>query len=123
MMEMEAHDSLREAITPLQEMLEIPPPESDEGLADTVRSMPRSVHELAVRCLRYGVRETMAITKSHYDNANLDAISRGFPEVYDDEQLDVFEREASPPAEVLARSLKNDDDFPCKPLGDDNVDV
>ena len=60
-------------------MLEIPPPESDEGIVTAVASMPQRVHELAVRCLRYGVRETMAITRSHYDNADLEAISRGFP--------------------------------------------
>ena len=105
-------------------MLETDQPRSADELVAVVGSMPRLVHELAVRCLRYGVRETMAITRSHYENADLGAISRGFPQIYGDEQLEDFEREASPPppAETLAQSLKDDDDFPCKPLDEENVD-
>lgn len=117
----EDHSRLCDAIVPLREMLGIEGPVSVDERVTAVESMPRLVHDLAVKSLRFGIKETLAITRSHYDDADLGAISRGFPQEYDDDQLDAFEREASPLAEELAQRMKEDSAFPCPPI--DNADA
>ena len=70
---------------------------------------------MGVASLQYGVRQTLAIARSHYEDINLDALSHGFPADYTDEVLDGFEREAAPFTATLAEGMKGDDEFPCKP--------
>ena len=77
--------------------------------------MPQRVHALSVASLRYGIRQTLAIARSHYEDINLDALSHGFPADYTDEALDGFEQEAAPFAAALVEGIKGDDEFPCKP--------
>lgn len=114
--EIEEYDNLCVAVDPLRDMLGIAPPGSAPERIGGVEAMPQRVHDLAVASLRYGIRQTLAIARSHYDDINLEAISRGFPRDYSDEALDAFEQEASPFAESLAKGMKDDDDFPCKPV-------
>lgn len=90
------------------------PPRSAAERVEGVEAMPRRVHDMAVASLRYGSRQTLAIARSHYEDINLDAISRGFPKDYSDDALDAFEQEAAPFAETLAQGMKDDDEFPCK---------
>ena len=70
---------------------------------------------MGVASLHYGVRQTLTIARSHYEDINLDALSHGFPADYTDKALDGFEQEAAPFAATLAESMKGDDEFPCKP--------
>ena len=83
-------------------------------LVQGVDGMPQRVHAMGVASLHYGVRQTLAIARSHYENINLDALSQGFPAEYTDEELDGFEREAAPFATALSDGMKDDDDCPCK---------
>ena len=113
--ESDAHDRLRVAVDLLRERLGIGSPNSADELIGTVESMPQRVHEVAVASLQYGIRQTLAIARSHYEDIDLAAISRGFPLGYTDEALDEMEREAAPLAEALASAVKSDDEFPFKP--------
>ena len=111
----EEHDRLRIAVDTLREYLGVPAPTSAVELVQGVEGMPQRVHAMGVASLHYGVLQTLAIARSHYENINLDALSRGFPAEYTDEELDGFEREAAPFAAALSEGMKGDDDFPCKP--------
>ena len=99
----------------LREYLGVPAPTSAVELVQGVEGMPQRVHAMGVASLRYGVLQTLAIARSHYENINLDALSQGFPAEYTDEELDGLEREAAPFATALSDGMKDDDDFPCKP--------
>ena len=93
--EAEEHDRLRIAVDTLREHLDVPLPTSTAELVQGVENMPQRVHAMGVASLHYGVRQTLAIARSHYENINLDALSQGFPADYTDEELDGFEREAA----------------------------
>ena len=113
--EAEDHDRLRIAVDHLREQLDVPPPTSAAELVQGVESMPQRIHALGVASLRYGIWQTLAIARSHYEDINLDALSHGFPADYTDEALDGFEQEAAPFVAALAEGIKGDDEFPCKP--------
>ena len=113
--EAEDHDRLCLAVELLREPLEVLPPRSVDERVQAVQGMPRRIHALGVASLRYGIRQTLAIARPHYEDINLEAVSHGFPTVYSDEALDAFEQEAAPFAATQAECIKDDDEFPCKP--------
>ena len=111
----EEHDRLRITVDSLREYLGVPAPTFAVELVQGVEGMPQRVHAMGVASLRYGVLQTLAIARSHYENINLDALSQGFPAEYTDEELDDFEREVASFMAALSDGMKDDDDFPCKP--------
>ena len=111
----EEHDRLRLAVGTLREYFGVSAPTSAVELVQGVEGMPQRVHAMGVASLHYGVRQTLAIARSHYENINLNALSQGFPADYTDEELDGFEREVAPFAAALSEGMRGDDDFPCKP--------
>ena len=113
--EAEDHDRLYLAVELLREPLEVLPPRSVDERVQAGEGMPRRIHALGVASLRYGIRQMLAITRSHYEDIDLEAISCGFPTGYSDKALDAFEQEAAPFAATLAEGIKDDDEFPCKP--------
>jgi hypothetical protein len=42
------------------------------------------------------VQRSFAITRSHYENIDLQVLSQGFAPVYDDAELDLIEEELAP---------------------------
>ena len=111
----EEHDRLRIAMDTLHEYLGVSAPASAVELVQGVEGMPQRMHAMGAASLHYGVLQTLAIARSHYENIKFDVLSRGFPAEYTDEELDGFEREAAPFATALSEGMKGDDDFPCKP--------
>ena len=109
------HDRLCVTVDLLWESLGVPPPGSITERVQGVEGMPQRIRALGVASLRYGIRQKLAITRSHYEDVDLEAISRGFPTGYSDEALDAFEQEAAPFAATLAGGMKDDDEFFCKP--------
>ena len=114
--ESEDHDRLRLAVAPLRDSLGIAAPGNVDELIEGVEAMPARIQQVAVASLRYGIRQTLAIARSHYDDIKLDVISQGFPRDYNDEALDAFEQEAAPLADTMAKEMQLDDEFPFKPV-------
>jgi hypothetical protein len=47
--------------------------------------------------LRFGVQQSFAVTHSHYENINLEAMGQGFTPGYADDEPDEIEKTAADP--------------------------
>jgi hypothetical protein len=58
--------------------------------------------------LHLSVQQSFAISRSHYDNIDLQAMSQLFVLGYVDAELDQIEEEVAPLVQVLAASMEED---------------
>jgi hypothetical protein len=65
------------------------------------------VHELEWDALRGRVNQTFTIARSHYANINLEALSEGYPDGYEDEELEKLESDVAPLSQALANRIED----------------
>jgi hypothetical protein len=72
--------------------------------------MPRItawVHELERDALRGGVNQTFTIVRSHYAIINLEVLSEGYLDSYEDEELQKLESDVAPLSQVLVDRIED----------------
>lgn len=66
------------------------------------------VHEPERDALRPGINQTFTIGRSHYaNNINLEVLSQGYPDVYEEDELEEFEVEVAPLSQNLADRIED----------------
>ena len=60
------------------------------------------VHDIARGVLRFGVNQSFAIARSHYENIDLATMSQGFTPSFSDAELEDIEKEVAPLAHDLS---------------------
>jgi hypothetical protein len=65
------------------------------------------VRKLERDALRGGVNQTFTIARSHYSNINLEALSKGYPDDYEDEELEKLESDVAPLSQALADRIED----------------
>jgi hypothetical protein len=65
------------------------------------------VHELERDALRGGVNQTFTIARSHYAIINLEVLSEGYPDSYEDEELQKLESDVAPLSQVLVDRIED----------------
>jgi hypothetical protein len=102
------HDTLRTAVGLVLNDFEMT---SEPGMSSPVVQVVNVmdwVHGMAKRALHLGVQWSFAITRSHYENIDLQAMSQGFMPGYDDAELDQIEEEVAPLTPVLATNMEEE---------------
>lgn len=68
--------------------------------------LPTQVRELERDALRGGVNRAFAVARSHYGNIDLEALSLGYPDTYQDEELEKLEGEVTLFSDALADKIE-----------------
>lgn len=100
------HDGLPGVIENVYDQLGAEPPSGTQGLVARVTWMTDRVHELEVDALRIGVNRAFTIAHSHYEKyINLERLSKGYADVWSDEELAAIEARVEPLSCALADSM------------------
>ena len=65
-------------------------------------------HDMARGVLRFGIHQSFAIARSHYENIDLAKMSQGFAPVYTVAELDNIEKEVAPLAHDLSAKIEDE---------------
>ena len=103
------HDALCITVQLVFDDLElVPKAETSSYAVRVVRIMDRA-REITREVLCFGVHQSFAIARSHYENIDLATMSQGFIPVYSDAELEDIEKEVGPLAHDL--STKKEDEI------------
>ena len=64
--------------------------------------------EMARDALRFDIHWSFMITRSHYENIDLETMSQGFTPGYSDAELEDIEKEVAPLADDLSVKIENE---------------
>jgi hypothetical protein len=96
--EHDEHEALRAAISLVCDDLSLVPKQEGSSLAVRATQIADRACEVARLALGFGIHQSFAIARSHYENIDLVAMSQGYAPGYTDTQLDEIEKAASSPA-------------------------
>jgi hypothetical protein len=68
------HDDLRAAVGMVYDDLRVTPPEEVSSLAVCSLRITEPASEMMWHALRFGVQQSFVVTRSHYENINLEAM-------------------------------------------------
>lgn len=91
------HEGQLTAVGQAYDALRVAPSEGLDPLSAHMLQIPARVHELERDAPRAGVNRSFTIARSHYvESINLEALSQGYPDVYDEDELREFEDQVTP---------------------------
>ena len=65
-------------------------------------------HDIVRGALCFGVNQSFAIARSHYENIDLVTMSQGFTPSYSDAELEDIEKEVAPLAHDLSTKIEDE---------------
>lgn len=102
------HENLLAAVGQVCGDLGVVPVEEPSLLSTRVLQIMAWVHELERDALRARVNRSFTIARSHYAGSiNLEAMSLGYPEIYEEDELEKFEEEVAPLSQALADRIES----------------
>jgi hypothetical protein len=88
--------------------LELAPAQETSSLAVRVTQITDRAREMTWNMLLFGVRQSFAVARSHYENINLEAMGQGFAPGYEDTELDEIEKTAAAPTRNLSDKIEDE---------------
>jgi len=105
--ESDEHDNLCVAVQLVYDELELAPEQETSSLVVRATRITDQGRDMARGALRFGVHQSFAITRSHYENIDLATMSQGFTPIYTDPELDDIEKEVAPLAHDLSTKIED----------------
>jgi hypothetical protein len=106
--ESDEHDDLRVAVGLVCDDLRVTLLEETSSLAVRSLRITERACEMTWHMLHFGVQQSFAITHSHYENINLEAIGHGFAPGYANDELDEIKKTTVDPTQELADKIEGE---------------
>jgi hypothetical protein len=88
--------------------LKLAPAQETSSLVVRVTRIIDWAHEMTQNVLHFGIQQSFAIARSHYENIDLEVMGQGFGPGYEDDELDEIEKTAAAPARSLADQIEGE---------------
>lgn len=106
--ESDEHGILHATVRVVCDELEVVQAQESSSFTIHVTRITDQVGALVREAVLFGVHQAFAVTRSHYENINLEAMGEGFAAGYTDPQFDAIEKTAKSPARSLADKMEGE---------------